>query len=83
MIVFNDLYERQIAVVLINYSEQEEKTVRLKTSDGKEVSSIRKVIQTDTQKESWYQELKTIDPFIELLLPRMSVTTVYFKFKTN
>lgn len=83
VIAFQDPDERQIAVVLINYSEQEEKTVRLKTSDGKEVSSIRKVIQTDTQKESWYQELKTIDPFIELLLPRMSVTTVYFKFKTN
>lgn len=53
VIAFQDPDERQIAVVLINYSEQEEKTVRLKISDGKEVSSIRKVIQTDTQKESW------------------------------
>ena len=44
---------------------------------------MKKVIQTDTPKESWYQELKGIDPFVELLLPKMSVTTVYFKFKTN
>lgn len=75
--------EHQITVVLINYSEQEEKTVRLKNISSKEVSSIRKVIQTDTQKESWYQELKNTDPFVELALPKMSVTTVYFKFKTN
>lgn len=82
-VAFQDPDEYQIAVVLINYSDQEEKTVRLKNPDGKEVSSIRKVIQTDTPKESWYQELKGINPFVELLLPKMSVTTVYFKFKTN
>lgn len=82
-VAFQDPDEYQITVVLINYSDQEEKTVRLKNPDGKEVSSIRKVIQTDTPKESWYQELKGIDPFVELLLPKMSVTTVYFKFKTN
>ncbi|WP_294558202.1 glycoside hydrolase family 30 beta sandwich domain-containing protein [uncultured Bacteroides sp.] len=82
-VAFQSPNENQITVVLINYSEQEEKTVRLKNAGDKEVSSIKKVIQTDTQKESWYQELKNTDPFIELMLPKMSVTTVYFKFKTN
>ena len=83
VVAFQDPDEHQIAVVLINYSDQEDKTVRLKNPDGKEVSSIRKVIQTDTPKDSWYRELKNIDPFVGLLLPEMSVTTVYFKFKTN
>lgn len=83
VVAFQDPDEYQIAVVLVNYSEQEEKTVRLENIGSKEVSSIRKVIQTDTQKESWYQELKNTDPFVELVLPKMSVTTVYFKFKTN
>ena len=83
VVAFQDPDEYQIAVVLVNYSEQEEKTVRLENIGSKEVSSIRKVIQTDTQKESWYQELKNTDPFVGLVLPKMSVTTVYFKFKTN
>ncbi|WP_229126894.1 hypothetical protein [Bacteroides sp. 1001136B_160425_E2] len=48
-----------------------------------EDASIRKVIQADTPKESWYQELKNTDPFVELVLPKMSVTTIFFKFKTN
>lgn len=83
VVAFQAPDEKQIAVVLVNYSEQEKRTVRLKEIETKEVSSIRKVIQTDTQKKSWYQELKNADPFVELVLPEMSVTTVYFKLKTN
>ena len=83
VVAFQDPDERQIAVILINYSEQKEKTVRLESIGSKEVSSVRKVIRTDTRKNSWYQELKDTDPFVGFVLPAMSVTTVYFKLKTN
>lgn len=83
VVAFQAPDECQITVVLVNYSDEEAKTVRLRNEEDKEVASISKVIQTDTQKESWYQELENTDPFVELLLPEMSVTTVCFKFKAN
>ena len=83
IVAFQAPDECRITVILVNYSDEEIKKVRLRDRDDKEVVSISKVIQTDTQNEIWYQEQEDTNPFVELLLPEMSVTTVCFKFKVN
>lgn len=80
IVAFQAPGEKQIAVILINFSEQEQKMIRLGDMDGTYTTTV---IQTDTQKESWYQVLEKADPFAEISLPEMSVTTVIIKLKAN
>ena len=82
-VAFQDPTGCQVTVVLVNYSDENTKAVRLRNMGDKEVSSISKVIQTNPQKGIWYQEQENVEPFVKLQLPEMSVTTVCFKFKAN
>jgi O-glycosyl hydrolase len=75
-VAFQDPTQEKITVVLTNYGKQDQ-AIKLNISDiGNKTTTV---IQTDAPNERWYETLPDNDPYTQLNLPAMSISTVVIK----